>query len=401
MNRLIKAQLFLLLPLLSTAALGQTKVNVDYYTTQNKFCGNPFHPDGQIYVNFYLAGPTQPAVNTTALLPAWYFDEYSDKCKFDSINFPDDECIGNLRDGIKSKLVKGYVGKYTKSQAVDSALFFDKWVNSYSTQIRGDQIQGKLINSPNINKKGSIKRLLDSLEKAYNDPELSVISPAVIDSYIDNSNLYRVNAIKHKYEPWGGLEHYKSICDSLTDIVQSELASRGLFKLVSPPEAKDKCDSVYNSLNDEGQYLWYFRFYPNTMGDSCYFPNGKIFRYVRDDKAENRLSNDILRALGAETYVVIRFYGGNLSHIQLEPKPGISIIQQIYLKISIIGPDFNALWSADLPISKQIKWKSGLPFEKDERISHPYTIIDYKMAREGVKQALSLLKSNNAGDKFR
>jgi len=64
---------------------------------------------------------------------------------------------------------------------------------------------------------------------------------------------------------------------------------------------------------------------------------------------------------------------------------------QVTLKIFIIGPEFNVLWSADIPISRQAIWKSRLYNGKEPPIFYPYEIIDYGMTRENIKIALDRL----------
>ncbi|MBU1355385.1 MAG: hypothetical protein KJ620_02350 [Candidatus Edwardsbacteria bacterium] len=344
---------------------------------------------------------TSPEINNIALLPAGYVDEYADKCEFDSANFPDDRCIDDFRERIKSKLIKGYVGNYADVQKKDSLSGMGKWVDSYSYQIKTDKILEKVKAVVRAKGKKPTWELFDSLYGTYDNSDLFNISPEVIDSYIDNSVFYRTNVINNKYNLWGGKAQYKSCCDSLTGIVQRELASRGLFKLISPLTSKEKCDSIYNALNNDDRYLWYFRFYPNTKGDSCYFPNGKAYRYYADEKREKQLSDEILYCLGADAYLIIDIYFSRETLTQLEPKNITEIQNQIYLIISIIGPEFNVLWSTGLPISKQIKRKQRIPSIKEIEIIYPYKIIDYNMARKNVKRAMETLKSNNACDKFR
>jgi len=64
----------------------------------------------------------------------------------------------------------------------------------------------------------------------------------------------------------------------------------------------------------------------------------------------------------------------------------------------MFGPEFNVLWSADFPISKQIRRTYSVPSKKEQKYIYPYEIIDYNIARENVRRTLAVLKANKISE---
>jgi len=240
-------------------------------------------------------------------------------------------------------------------------------------------------------------KLLDSLDKLFYSPDLFVISPSAIDDYIDTSEFYRDNSIKKKYARWGGKAHYDSIYDNITRIVQSEFTAIGFYKVTPPATAKNKCDSIYNTLDDYGHDLWDTWFYPNTSRDGLFYPYKKTNYSTKNERTKKQLSDAVFQCLGTDAYVVIDISYGSSTTSYIE-KRKFERSNQIFLQISMFGPEFNVLWSADFPISKQIRRTYSVPSKKEQKYIYPYEIIDYNIARENVRRTLAVLKANKISE---
>lgn len=374
MQKMLVINIFILLTLGCASSPAQDKVN--YYAIPSESNGILFRWDSRdisAHVNFYVSQDKYlDQVHTIALLPAGYAYEH----EMDSANFPNKEWLDCFRESVKAKLIKGYSSKYVVSSVFDTTSDWSENVDSYSKHLK----QVLIYSSLKAKNKEFSRKLLDSLNKLWYDPDLFVILPSAIDEYIDTSEFYRDNRIKNEYARWGGKAGYDSICDSITKIVKSVFSVNELYKLTPPPIAKNKCDSIYYTLDNYGRDLWYRWLYPNTSRDGLFYPYKKANYYTEDEKSKKQLSDAVFQCLDADAYVIIDVSYNKTSTAYYE-KRRFEQSSQMFLKISIFGPEFNVLWSADFPISKQIK--------KDK---YAYEIIDYDLAREGVRRTLLLLR---------
>lgn len=181
----------------------------------------------------------------------------------------------------------------------------------------------------------------------------------------------------NEYEWWKGKACHDSICDSITKIVESEFLSNGSFKCIPPQITKIKCDSIYQTLDIDGQYLWEPWFYPNRSSDD--FP--------KDEKSIKQISRDVLQCLGAGAYAIIDVSYRSAIKVTFGKRRKYEQKSQMFCKISLFGPGFKVLWSSEFPISKRTK--------KDK---YAYEIIDYKMANKNIKRTLSLLRPNKTSN---
>lgn len=379
----------------------QDKVNikVDYNAGQRDFRGSSSCGSGQAYADFYLTwGEMQENINTIALLPLGIVDQY----KYDSINFHDERWIDFLKESVKAELIKGYKSKYVDSLMIDTTTKWREFVGSYRHAVETDLIWKKIYATIDTAKHKPTWDWIDSLHKLFDAPTLASILPSTVDSHVNNSWLYRDKRINDLYEVWGGKPSYDLLCDSLTKIVYDEFSTKGLFGIIQPTIATVKCDSIYHSLDKYRQNIWYSFFYPDTTG-GLYQPYTTAYECDADENTIKQLSFDILQGLGVDAYVVLNVSYDNYTLVRFDDNHKNSRAEstrQVCFKISMISLGFNVLWSADLPISKQIRRKYSMPSKKEQVAINPFEIIDYNMARENVKQVLELLKSNRAWDKF-
>jgi len=371
----------------------QAQDKVNYHALPSEFKEIYFRTvcrDVSVYVNFYeWQGESLDQVHTIALLPTGYVYEH----EMDSTNFPDKEWIDRFTESVKAKLIKGYTSKYIDSSVFDTTSNWFKSVDSYSKHLQ----QVLIYSSLKAENKIFNRKLLDSLNKLWYHPELFIISPSAIDDYIDTSEFYRDNSIKKKYARWGGKAHYDSIYDNITRIVQSEFTGIGFYKVMPPATAKNKCDSIYNTLDDHGHDLWDTWFYPNTSRDGLFYPYKKTNYSTKNERTKKQLSDAVFQCLGTDAYVVIDISYGSSTTSYIE-KRKFEISNQIFLQISMFGPEFNVLWSADFPISMQIRRTYSMPNKKEHKYIYPYEIIDYNMARENVRRTLAVLKANKISE---
>ena len=366
-----------------------TKIRLNYRTDQSEyFRGSSFRDDNDISatVNYYLSQDTlYKQVNTIALLPADYDDEH----RYDSVLYPEKKWIDLFGEYVKARMIQGYSIKNIGNVTVDTTTKWNDYVDIYSKNLRWDLIY----NSLKTKHKALNQTLLDSAEILYANPELFIISPLEIDNCLDASEFYSDNMIKYEYERWGGKACYDSICDSITKMVQCMFISNGLYKIIPASISQNVCDSIYFTLDNNGRNLWRSLFDPTTTVDSSYFENTKAILYTVDEKSKNILSSTVLKRLNADAYLSVDVCYDEGTRIYSE-KRSYERRSQISLNMAIIGRDRNVLWSANFPISKIIKQTAHL--STDEHIKRIYAneIIDYNMAREGVRRTLSLLRAN-------
>lgn len=196
------------------------------------------------------------------------------------------------------------------------------------------------------------------------------------------------------YHWWGekDKELYYQICDSMTNIIYHEFASKGLFKLVAPHKTRKACDSIYCSFEDQKRDLW----------DRWFYPYDNSTDSIDDEKTIELFSQDILKSLNSDAYVVVTI-NPNLFGIYTPKKNTYEYRSQIFLRFSIIGPVFNVLWSAQIPITRQLRSVVHLSDEKKDFQEKIIGIgnIDYNLTREGVRRSIALLKTNKASNRFR
>jgi hypothetical protein len=354
--------------------INKNSLSREFYEKPSVFDFSRRNKDISSRVDFY-SGQEEALkrLKTIALLPAGY----TEKIDFDSMNFPDKEFMRILRETIKAELIEGYYNKYADSLDEDTTSNWSKYIKLNSYSIKRELIYSSLKGKH----KYLNKKICDSTNKLIDKRIPSIISPSSIDSLLDSSDFYCENKISHKYDEWGGQAKYISICDSITNIVESEFLSDGTYTLISPMIAKHRCDSIYNVLDDSSKTCWISRFYPISTPDDS----------IECDKLKNDLSRNILKCLKADAYVIV----------DVQYKHGVVLngktnkyynLHQILMKTSILGNDFNPLWSACYPISKQIT--QSVNQYKQNKVKCAYEIIDYNMIRENLRRTLSLLKSN-------
>lgn len=350
------------------------------------------HAAQTVSSNYYLVQSEDPEkIPTIAILPAGYTDVY----RYDSINFHDERWIENLKDSVKARFVKNDFNLYADSSEIDTSSEWSKYVRKWCNSILMRLTWNKVESTIKEKKLKRSQQLYDSLNNIYSDQNLYPILPSAIDSCINNDGLlYRNIGLHNKYEAWGSKAHYEEICDSLTKMVNEELSSKGLFKVIQPAISKKICDSIYHALDDNRYNIWYSLFYPDTTDFQWFYPFTKRYPSASDDLSEKQLSGDILQGLQADAYLILDYHYHNNStfHISDNNKNPVAETRvQVFQKISLIGKGFNVLWSSELPIGRQAIWKSRIYSGKETPIFYPYEIIDYGVARENIKIALDRL----------
>lgn len=194
------------------------------------------------------------------------------------------------------------------------------------------------------------------------------------------------------YHWWGEKDKklYYQICDSMTNIVYHEFSSKGLFKLIAPHKTRKACDSIYCSFDDQKRDLW----------DRWFYPYDNSTDSIDDEKTIELFSQDVLKSLNSDAYVVVTINPKIIG--TYDPKKNTyEHRSQIFLRFLIIGPVFNVLWSAQIPITRQLRSVVHLSEEKKDFQENIIGLIDYNLTREGVRRSIALLRTNKAINKFR